>query len=155
MCDQDTCVYFHWPPSVVIGNNSKLEEIGHDTLQGVGHSSLLIKHSNWKVVATLHNNNLPCFWIIRFMSMCFTRQKIWLCHSTPVTLWRPADFSPTRLTIMTPAPIGHRSTLGAHMALRTHKSPMAVGVTYDRYGKGPPPAHNKTSPRGGGIRTAR
>ncbi len=20
MCNQDTCVYFHWPPSVVIGN---------------------------------------------------------------------------------------------------------------------------------------
>ncbi len=27
MCNQDTCVYFHWPPSVVIGNrNSEGQE---------------------------------------------------------------------------------------------------------------------------------
>ena len=34
---------------------------------------------------------------------------------------------------MLPGVAGHRSTLGAHMAVRTSKSPMAVGVTYDRY----------------------
>ena len=28
---------------------------------------------------------------------------------------------------------GHRSTTGATMAVRASKSPMAVGVTYDRY----------------------
>ena len=31
---------------------------------------------------------------------------------------------------------GHRSTVGAHMSVRTSKSPMAIGVTYDRYKPG-------------------
>ena len=30
---------------------------------------------------------------------------------------------------------GHRSTIGAHMSVRGSKSPMAIGVTYDRYGE--------------------
>ena len=46
--------------------------------------------------------------------------------------------------------LGHRSTLGAHMALRTHKSPMAVGVTYDRYSmtgrSARPPTTTTTNP---------
>ena len=44
---------------------------------------------------------------------------------------------------------GHRSTIGATMSVRSNKSPMAVGVTYDRYGRkrsgrdprGAPPSH--------------
>ena len=28
---------------------------------------------------------------------------------------------------------GHRSTIAAHMSVRGSKSPMAIGVTYDRY----------------------
>ena len=43
------------------------------------------------------------------------------------------------LNILFDVVLGHRSTLGAHMSVRTSKSPMAVGVTYDRYR----PQHNK------------
>ena len=51
---------------------------------------------------------------------------------------------------------GHRSTIGATMSVRSNKSPMAVGVTYDRYssrkksGRGPrsskPPPPNPPVP---------
>ena len=53
----------------------------------------------------------------------------------PCRCRRGIEISQLSLTFKIPFNIvaGHRSTLGAHMSVRTSKSPMAVGVTYDRY----------------------
>ena len=48
---------------------------------------------------------------------------------------------------------GHRSTTGAHLALRHNKSPMAAGVTYDRYDNNQDPAYARQQAANGRQQT--